>query len=74
MKIAIIGSGIAGLSAARELRQNGVDVYLYEKSRGVGGRMSTRYAGDWEFDHGAQYFTAQDEDLKKLSIWPCRQA
>ena len=65
MKIAIIGSGIAGLSAARELRQNGVDVYLYEKSRGVGGRMSTRYAGDWEFDHGAQYFTAQDEDFKK---------
>ena len=64
MKIAILGCGIAGLSAARELRRNGVDVKLFDKSRGVGGRMSTRYAGVWEFDHGAQFFTAQDADFK----------
>ncbi len=64
MKIAILGCGIAGLSAARELRRHGIDVTLFDKSRGVGGRMSTRYAGDWEFDHGAQYFTAQDEDFQ----------
>ncbi len=60
MKIAILGCGVAGLSAARELRRYGVDVTLFDKSRGVGGRMSTRYAGEWEFDHGAQYFTVQD--------------
>jgi len=64
MKIAILGCGVAGLSAARELRRNGVDVILFDKSRGVGGRMSTRYAGDWEFDHGAQYFTVQDPDFQ----------
>lgn len=64
MKIAILGCGVAGLSAARELRRNGVDVTLFDKSRGVGGRMSTRYAGDWEFDHGAQYFTVQDPDFQ----------
>ena len=64
MKIAILGCGIAGLSAARELRRNGVDVKLFDKSRGVGGRMSTRYAGVWEFDHGAQFFTAQNADFK----------
>lgn len=61
MKIAIIGCGIAGLSAARELRRNGINVTLFDKSRGVGGRMSTRYTKAWEFDHGAQYFTIQDE-------------
>lgn len=65
MKIAILGCGVAGLSAARELHRNGVDVQLFDKSRGVGGRMSTRYAGDWEFDHGAQFFTAQDLDFRR---------
>jgi len=64
MKIAIIGCGVAGLSAARELRRQGVEVTIYDKSRGVGGRMSTRYAGEWEFDHGAQFFTAQDEGFQ----------
>ncbi len=64
MKIAIIGAGVAGLSAARELSRHGVETVLFEKSRGVGGRMSTRYAQAWEFDHGAQYFTAQDPDFQ----------
>lgn len=59
MKIAIIGAGMAGLSAARRLNGNH-DVVLFDKSRGVGGRISTRYAGEYEFDHGAQYFTISD--------------
>jgi predicted NAD/FAD-dependent oxidoreductase len=64
MKIAILGSGVAGLSAARTLRQQGIDTILFDKSRGVGGRMSTRYAGVWEFDHGAQFFTVQDPNFQ----------
>lgn len=64
MTIAILGAGVAGLSAARNLRANGVDVRLFDKSRGVSGRMSTRYADPWEFDHGAQYFTVQDANFK----------
>ena len=58
-RIAIIGAGLSGLIAAQKL-QSVSDVKLFDKSRGVGGRMSTRYAGDYEFDHGAQYFTARD--------------
>lgn len=64
MKIAILGSGVAGLSAARDLRRRGIDAVVFDKSRGVGGRMSTRYADAWEFDHGAQYFTVQDADFQ----------
>ncbi len=69
MNVAIIGAGISGLSAARELRSKDVNVKIFDKSRGVGGRMSTRYAsnGDanhWEFDHGAQFFTVQDPAFK----------
>ncbi|WP_371398037.1 NAD(P)/FAD-dependent oxidoreductase [Fretibacter rubidus] len=59
MKIAIIGAGLAGVSAARKL-DNFAEVTVFEKSRGVSGRMSTRRADAFEFDHGAQYFTAKD--------------
>lgn len=64
MKIAILGCGVAGLSAARELQRHGIEAVLFDKSRGVGGRMSTRYAQAWEFDHGAQFFTIQDTDFQ----------
>jgi len=56
--VAIIGAGLAGLVLGRELARN-ADVILFEKARGVGGRMATRYAGDREFDHGAQFFTTR---------------
>ena len=57
--IAIIGAGLSGLTAAHALKES-CNVTMFDKSRGVGGRMSTRYAGEYEFDHGAQYFTARD--------------
>jgi predicted NAD/FAD-dependent oxidoreductase len=59
-KIAIIGAGLSGVSAAN-LLQNHADVTLFEKARGVGGRMSTRRAAPYGFDHGAQYFTARTQ-------------
>jgi predicted NAD/FAD-dependent oxidoreductase len=65
MKIAIIGAGMAGLTAARQLTADH-EITLFDKSRGVGGRMSTRYAGDYEFDHGAQYFTVSDPEFETL--------
>jgi hypothetical protein len=41
-RVAIVGAGIAGLSCATALAQAGLDIALFEKSRGPGGRMSTR--------------------------------
>lgn len=59
--IAIIGAGISGLFAGRTLQDHGLQVTVFEKSRGVGGRMATRRVEDGlTFDHGAQYFTARD--------------
>jgi len=52
----VIGAGIAGLIAARELRRQGVRVTVLEKARGVGGRMATRRYERGVFDHGTQYF------------------
>jgi renalase len=58
--IAIIGAGMAGVACARTLAQAGHKVTLFEKSRGVGGRMSTRESAFGTFDHGTQYFTVRD--------------
>ena len=58
--IAIIGTGIAGLSAARALRDAGHVVQLFDKSRGSGGRMSSKRSEAGALDLGAQYFTARD--------------
>ncbi|MBV8680327.1 MAG: FAD-dependent oxidoreductase [Aquitalea sp.] len=56
--IAIIGAGIAGLSCAATLRDAGHHVVVFDKSRGLGGRLCTRRGEGWQADHGAQYFTA----------------
>ncbi len=56
--VAVIGAGLAGLVVARALSPSH-DVSVFEKSRGVGGRMATRRVGPFEFDHGAQFFTAR---------------
>ena len=51
-QIAIIGAGIAGLACARKLAQAGVHAVVFDKGRGIGGRVATRRAGDLRFDHG----------------------
>jgi renalase len=59
--VAIIGAGIAGLSCADELLRAEYSVKIFEKSRGLSGRCSTRVVDDHRFDHGAQFFTAKSK-------------
>jgi renalase len=58
--IAIVGAGMAAITCARTLVQAGHRVTVFEKSYGIGGRMSTRTGPFGTFDHGAQYFTVRD--------------
>ena len=69
--VAVIGAGISGLVCARTLRDHGYPVTVFEKSRGVGGRMATRRTDDgFQFDHGAQYFTARDRRFRRyVNSW-----
>jgi renalase len=60
LDVAIIGAGMAGLSCARRLADAGRQVTMFEKSRGVGGRMATRRAEQTSLDHGAPSFMADD--------------
>jgi predicted NAD/FAD-dependent oxidoreductase len=64
-RIAIIGAGMSGLTVANQLKDI-AKVELFEKSRGVSGRMSTRYAESYQFDHGAQDFTVRNEAFKSF--------
>lgn len=61
--VAIIGAGLSGLTAANILKGH-ADVTLFEKARGVGGRMSTRRAEPYFFDHGAQFFKVRGDAFK----------
>ncbi len=63
-KIAIIGAGMAGVSAANALLARGCTVTLFEKSRGFGGRCATKRWEGHTVDHGAQYFTIRDERFR----------
>ena len=67
--IAIVGAGMAGITAARTLVQAGHRVTVFEKSKGVSGRMSTRRSEFGSFDHGAQYFTVRDTRFRQLMHW-----
>jgi predicted NAD/FAD-dependent oxidoreductase len=66
--IAIIGCGIAGVSLARLFadHDSSLKITLFDKSRGLGGRMATRYTEDLEFDHGAQFFTIRGKEFAKF--------
>lgn len=63
--VAVIGAGISGLVLASALKET-ARVTVFEKSRGPGGRMSTRRQDGIQYDHGAQYFTARGRRFKKF--------
>ncbi len=62
----IIGAGLAGLTAARQLTQRGQTVIILDKGRGVGGRLATRRIEHARADHGAQYFSARTPDFQQF--------
>jgi predicted NAD/FAD-dependent oxidoreductase len=59
----VIGAGMCGLTVAAGLAQSGRPVTVLDKSRGLGGRLATRRAGAWRFDHGAQYIRPKMADF-----------
>ncbi|WP_457108222.1 NAD(P)/FAD-dependent oxidoreductase [Methylobacterium sp. P5_C11] len=56
--VAVLGAGMAGAAAARQLAEAELRVQVFDKGRNVGGRMATRRIGDLQFDHGAQFMRA----------------
>ena len=62
MKIAIIGAGLSGLTLANKLK-NKHNVCLFEKSRGVSGRIATKTIANYTFDMGAPFIETTNTEL-----------
>lgn len=70
MQIAVIGAGMAGATCARGLADGGHRVTVFEKSRGLGGRLATRRGEGWQADHGAPSFDARTDAFdRQLQVW-----
>jgi monoamine oxidase len=54
-RILIIGAGIAGLAAARRLKENGINSIILEARNRVGGRIHTDTTLGFPFDTGAMW-------------------
>lgn len=69
-KIAIIGTGLSAIFSAIHLRKNtDLEINLFDKARGLGGRLATRRAEGGKFDHGAQYFSiARINNLPEIQM------
>ncbi|MBW4664914.1 MAG: FAD-dependent oxidoreductase [Chroococcus sp. CMT-3BRIN-NPC107] len=64
--VAIVGAGISGLVCAQQLHQAGYRVVVVEKSRGLGGRVTTRRLQDTCADRGLSYIFPAGELTKSF--------
>ncbi|WP_332898768.1 NAD(P)/FAD-dependent oxidoreductase [Haladaptatus sp. CMSO5] len=64
--LAVVGAGAAGCGVAYALRDTAFDVTIFEKSRGVGGRATTRRRNGCYYDHGANYLKPTDDRTETL--------
>jgi 2,4-dienoyl-CoA reductase (NADPH2) len=66
-RVAVVGAGPAGLSAATELADAGHEVHLFEASSAIGGQfnMAKRIPGKEEFEETLRYFAKQ---LQKTGV------
>ncbi len=67
-KVAIIGAGLAGLSAAITLQDAGCEVDVYESSDRVGGRVATDLIDGYRLDRGFQLINSSYPELLRLDV------
>jgi renalase len=69
-KVLVIGAGISGSGAARALASSGIDVEVWDKGRGAGGRLSTRRTALGSFNHGTTAFTVGTQTIdQEVNDW-----
>ena len=64
--ITIIGAGIAGLTCAKYLRDQGIDALILEASDEVGGRVRTDLDDGFKLDRGFQVLLTSYPEAEKL--------
>lgn len=64
----VIGAGLAGISAALTLQENGIAVTVLESSDRVGGRVTSDLVDGFTLDRGFQLINCNYPELKKLQV------
>lgn len=64
--VLVIGAGMAGLTAARTLVENGLKVLVVEAQDRIGGRIWTRHIGDEAIELGAEFIHGRPPELWAL--------
>lgn len=62
-KIAVVGSGITGLTTAYSLKKNGFEVTVFEKNSEPGGSIKTVRDGDWLTEYGPNTILIRDNNI-----------
>lgn len=69
-RVAVIGAGIAGLACARTLRRHGIEVTVFDKARGAGGRLASRRGAGFSVDLGCRAFVVADARFERsVAAW-----
>jgi hypothetical protein len=68
MRVAIVGAGLSGLAAARELSSQGHEVVVFEKGRAVGGRVATRSEQGFVWDSGATSVALRERSIDRVIL------
>lgn len=66
----ILGAGLAGLGAARKLKEAGYDFVILEARKRIGGRVFTYYSNEWDgltLELGAEWIGNSHTELQKLN-------
>lgn len=66
IRVAVIGGGLAGLSAAFDLQAGGADVVVHEAGDRFGGKVWTSPVGDRMVDAGADTFLARVPEGRQM--------
>ncbi len=73
MKIAVLGAGVSGLTAANRLQQKGCEVVVYEKNETPGGLARSRFTDGLLYDpHGGHILNSKHPEVMEFvfSILP----
>ena len=64
--VIIVGAGLSGSYLARKIKELGLNTLIIEKSKGIGGRFSTKPVGSGLADYGCHYLKPKTKELSEL--------
>ena len=64
--VLVVGAGVSGLTAARQLTEQGAQVLVLDKSHRPGGRLATKNVGGLSLDSGCTQIRSADPEVSRV--------